>query len=491
MIKGLKLLIGIALLPVCVAAGWTTLEATRLDLLSTPASVPTGVWALLAGLLGWGFLYVCLPRPVRTYVLAHELSHAAWAWAFGARVSNLRVSRHGGSVKVSRSNFLITLAPYFFPLYTVLVVLAYIGLSLATDQSAYRPVWMAAIGFTWSFHLTFTFSALRVIQPDIQKNGRLFSYAVIFLLNLPAPLVWAVCLGQTPWTDVASNFLQHLATVNDWILSGYGRVARRFSLLVLALALPSAALAQEAAAPARGISRLTSTNTPSPLQSRPASPAEAAPPKEEKAAARRISGFAPPRNLRAQDVEPFFASVNRRTRFKRAIRLGQQGEYEDAARELQELLRDVHTPQWQAMLCNNIGAYLRALNRYEEAEYWIRRALKTRPDYLEAQISLSAILLETGRCAQSLEFMEPLTLSVVEDVELQFNLFFNRACAYACLDRPEAALKNLVLAGYADPGKTLANLGDPQLDVLRTHPGFQRLETRLSRGQKAPLSPDR
>jgi hypothetical protein len=68
-------------------------------------------------------MWFFLPHPVKTYVVAHELTHALWGLLCGARVSHLRVSEGGGSVRLSKSNIVITLAPYFFPLYTILVIL--------------------------------------------------------------------------------------------------------------------------------------------------------------------------------------------------------------------------------------------------------------------------------------------------------------------------------------------------------------------------------
>ena len=45
-----------------------------------------------------------------------------WGLLFGARPSDVRVSASGGSVRLSKSNLLITLAPYFFPFYTFVVI---------------------------------------------------------------------------------------------------------------------------------------------------------------------------------------------------------------------------------------------------------------------------------------------------------------------------------------------------------------------------------
>ena len=182
--KPVKFLIGLVLLPVA----WVVVSAT-IQLLAglRPAELgghPLSAWWLLGGFLLWMFLFFTLPRPMRTYVLAHELTHAFWALLMGARVSRLRVSARGGSVNVSKTNWVITLAPYFFPFYTALVIVLALALSFVIDLRPYEPLALALVGLTYAFHVTFTIAILLQRQPDIQEHGRLFSYTVIVILNL-------------------------------------------------------------------------------------------------------------------------------------------------------------------------------------------------------------------------------------------------------------------------------------------------------------------
>jgi hypothetical protein len=46
---------------------------------------------------------------------------------------------------------------------------------------------------TWAFHFTFTLQSLLTSQPDIQEYGRLFSYSLIYLLNVAGIALWIVC----------------------------------------------------------------------------------------------------------------------------------------------------------------------------------------------------------------------------------------------------------------------------------------------------------
>src|SRR5437879_7448193 len=82
---------------------------------------------LLSGAACWLAIYLLLPKPMWIYVFGHELTHALWTWLLGGRVKKFKASSRGGHVVVSRSNFLVALAPYFFPLYAMLVVLLFVA----------------------------------------------------------------------------------------------------------------------------------------------------------------------------------------------------------------------------------------------------------------------------------------------------------------------------------------------------------------------------
>lgn len=199
MIKFFKFMIGIVLLPFC----WSISKTVYYLLQSAPAGDSAGwtVWALPAGFLLWIVMFFVLPRPLRTYVLGHEVTHMIWGLLMGAKVGGMKVGTSGGHVELSKTNFLISLAPYFFPFYTGLVIaLWYLG-GLFWDLSAYEPGRQVLIGLTWGFHVTFTVVMLSQHQPDIQEHGRLFSYGVIYSTNLLFVAVWLVMAGSLTFMD--------------------------------------------------------------------------------------------------------------------------------------------------------------------------------------------------------------------------------------------------------------------------------------------------
>lgn len=189
------MLIGIALLPFCWAV---SVSVYKLYQTSTDTAAASGweVWALPIGFVAWVLVFFILPRPARTYVLGHELTHAMWALMMGSRVGKMKVGKSGGHVELSKSNFIITLAPYFFPFYTFLVIAAYYVAGFMIDVEPYRIWWLGAVGLTWSFHVTFTLHMLSQHQPDVQEHGRIFSYAVIYAMNVIVIGIWMVMVGS-------------------------------------------------------------------------------------------------------------------------------------------------------------------------------------------------------------------------------------------------------------------------------------------------------
>jgi hypothetical protein len=142
------------------------------------------VWvAVLSGAACWVVIYLLLPKPMWVYVFGHELTHALWAWLFGGRVKKFKTSSRGGHVVVTKSNFLIALAPYFFPIYVFLIVVAFAAGHWLWNWRAYTVWFHLLLGATYAFHLTLTWHILRHQQSDITEQGYIFSAVVIFLGN--------------------------------------------------------------------------------------------------------------------------------------------------------------------------------------------------------------------------------------------------------------------------------------------------------------------
>jgi hypothetical protein len=188
--KWLKFCLAILLLPVCAGSA---LAIARVIQASGSADT---IWAgVLAGGGCWLAIYLLLPKPMWVYVFGHELTHALWTWSMGGKVKKFKASSKGGHVVVTKNNFLITLAPYFFPLYA-LVVAAIYALALRIWNWQLYAVWFhLALGAAYAFHLTLTWHVLQSSQSDITQEGYLFSAVVIFLGNAVVLLLALPLLG--------------------------------------------------------------------------------------------------------------------------------------------------------------------------------------------------------------------------------------------------------------------------------------------------------
>lgn len=182
--KWIKFIVAILLLPVCVGAAWglgkVILASGSADLTWVP---------LLAGAACWVVIYLLLPKPMWIYVFGHELTHAVWAWLFGGEVKRFKVGSDGGHVVVTKTNFLIALAPYFFPLYAVLVVLLFTAGHLIWGWQRHLPWFHLALGAAYAFHVSLTWHVLQTRQSDITNQGYVFSAVVIFLGNVSVLLL--------------------------------------------------------------------------------------------------------------------------------------------------------------------------------------------------------------------------------------------------------------------------------------------------------------
>lgn len=202
MLKWFKLIVAILLLPACggtVMTFWRVLQATGS---SDVTWVP-----MLAGVACWIVIFLMLPKPMWIYVLGHELTHAIWTWLFGGEVKKMKVSSKGGHVVVTKTNFLIGLAPYFFPFYVVVVILVFLVGNLIWDLNRHLEWFHLLVGAAYAFHVTLTVYVLRTRQSDITNEGYLFSLVIIVLGNALVLLVGLPLLTGKP----------HLAVVfRDW-----------------------------------------------------------------------------------------------------------------------------------------------------------------------------------------------------------------------------------------------------------------------------------
>jgi hypothetical protein len=179
MLRGLKDFLGLLLVPVCLAAAAALWRVVR------ASGDAEAFWVMFGAGGGCALVvFLLLPKPMLTYVFGHELTHALWTWLCGGKVTKFKISKQGGHVIVSKTNFLIALAPYFFPVYAILVVLGYALGQWLGHWPASSPWFHLLLGAAYGFHVTLTWHILETDQTDVSGQGYVFSAVVIYLGNI-------------------------------------------------------------------------------------------------------------------------------------------------------------------------------------------------------------------------------------------------------------------------------------------------------------------
>lgn len=211
MLKWCKFVLALGLLPVCVGAGEALWRVVR------GSGGADTVWvAALAGAACWVVIYLLLPKPMWIYVFGHELTHALSTWLLGGQVRRFKATGKGGHVVVTKNNFFIALAPYFCPLYALLVALVFAAGHLIWNWRPFAAWFHLVLGAAYAFHVTLTFHVLQSQQTDITEHGYLFSTVVIFLgnalvllLGLPLLTAQVSVLDAFRWWFEATGFVLH------------------------------------------------------------------------------------------------------------------------------------------------------------------------------------------------------------------------------------------------------------------------------------------
>lgn len=223
-----RLLVGIVLLPACWAFVRALFEAVCVSA-GAKGAFNVETLSLLGGIAAFALCWMALAHPVKAYVLGHELTHAIWGLLFGARPSALKIGENGGSVKLTKSNVLITLAPYFFPFYTFVVIVAALVTFAFLRPLPFLPLWMFLIGFTWAFHVLFTLETLALRQPDVKIYGRIFSWTFIFIINVSIVLVWLAATGDLAFTELCGIISRRLVSAYAGIYDAAVRAVSLFA----------------------------------------------------------------------------------------------------------------------------------------------------------------------------------------------------------------------------------------------------------------------
>lgn len=175
-----KIFIGLISIPLIIAS----FQAFIIQLKSFAMAHETIPYYFFGGFTAYLVFQSIFFKPMRTYVFGHELTHALWSMMFGGRVKKFVVRQQNGKVLLTKTNFLINLAPYFFPIYSFFVFIIYLLLKCFEKERPFLGSIIFLLGITFSFHLALLLHAFSLRQSDIKKTGRLFSLTLIILFNI-------------------------------------------------------------------------------------------------------------------------------------------------------------------------------------------------------------------------------------------------------------------------------------------------------------------
>lgn len=114
-------------------------------------------------------------------VFSHELTHVVFSILSLNRIKSFSVGRQYGGGRVEfygKPNFVISLTPYCFQLFTFVLLI----IRLFVMKKIY-PFLDIFIGFFFVFHIITFIKQAGIHQPDIKTHGIIFSFAFIFLIN--------------------------------------------------------------------------------------------------------------------------------------------------------------------------------------------------------------------------------------------------------------------------------------------------------------------
>ncbi|MEM7394650.1 MAG: hypothetical protein AAF492_20125 [Verrucomicrobiota bacterium] len=184
--------------------------------------------------------------------------------------------------------------------------------------------------------------------------------------------------------------------------------------------------------------------------------------------ARRIIDIAPPGTKSKAEAEEYVESV----RVELLIRHIDATKPTNAVQQLETKLSECRFASNQARLHRRIGRWHGTREAYDKAEEQLRTAIRIRPFYPEAMIELASTLNDGGDYRKSLDFMRGKELWLLETPALEFNLYLQRARAYAGLKEDGPTMTWLRKAGDANREATLGRAESDDFDSIRLTPDF-------------------
>lgn len=194
-----------------------------------------GVWLwLLYGMGAYVVLHLMFHRFFVTYLFTHDPVRRLWALITGYKpasraegkkdtilstVTGIKLPSRAEvkkSKKGGQPNYLVRMAPFFIPLYTIIAVIT-IGL---LDHFEVRAIPVQAtcfiVGLTYMFHIFEVCHDMHADHIDLRMGSMTFNVQLVVLVNIQVLvlILWLAIPGDVNWITFNQEFL---AESKEWV----------------------------------------------------------------------------------------------------------------------------------------------------------------------------------------------------------------------------------------------------------------------------------
>ena len=166
--------------------------------------------SLLCGLVFFIFSKTMMDQSVRTsmQVIAHEFAHTFFTLLTFHKVKHIRLHPDdtGGEMGfLGKGNWLIVIAPYFFPLFCFIYMVIMFFLP---DQFIYNAV----LGYFLGYHIDTVASQIHPEQTDLPKVG--YGFCVLFLPGINLLMIGLILAFNTKSLEGIVNYFKLFNQLN-------------------------------------------------------------------------------------------------------------------------------------------------------------------------------------------------------------------------------------------------------------------------------------
>jgi len=210
-----RFVVGLALVPVCVAAA---ISFGEMMINTGPGPTAKGIHALgvlALGAVTYVVIFVFLHKSVLRTVFGREPVQTMWSTITGYRLPQPAAGgeSHPDSPtdeKGRRIPLWAVLAPYLIPIYTAVGVLVVwlLKLLVGMSGSTYAFVQAYVIGLTYTFHVFLVANDIRKGQRDLKAAGYLFTLVLLFVVNVEVLAAFSmIVFPNADWIVFNQRFL--------------------------------------------------------------------------------------------------------------------------------------------------------------------------------------------------------------------------------------------------------------------------------------------